>query len=279
MAKLMSMISTGWPWPAAMFRSRPSAIKWIRLPCGRTYSSTNSRTFRFVFASFSRSAFEISLSKWPAFPRTTPSLRRGKCAAVTMSLQPVAEMMKSAIRDALDIERTSKPSIVAWIAFRHNDAGAHPAGAHRAPTTRPSVARDDERAARDQQVRGRHEAVNGALTRPVAVVEQVFHLGIVHIDDREAKGAIPFHRPEPDDARRRLLVSPPHAREQFGSLRVQQEDEVRAVVNHEVRFQIEDFVEVGVILLRRFPLLRVNFEAVGFRKRRGDAVVGGEGIA
>src|SRR5947199_1624283 len=107
----MSMISTGWPWPAAMFRSRPSAIKWIRFPSGKTYSSTNSRTFFLVFERRSRSALEISLSKWPALPRTTRSLRRGKWAAVRTSLPPVAEMMKSAIRDALDIrseEHTSE---------------------------------------------------------------------------------------------------------------------------------------------------------------------------
>src|SRR5207249_3533357 len=87
-AKLMSMISTGWPCPAAIFRRRPSATRWIRLPSARTYSSTNSRARRFDFARRSRSAFEISLSKWPAFPRTNWSFGPGKCAAVTMSLPP-----------------------------------------------------------------------------------------------------------------------------------------------------------------------------------------------
>src|SRR6059058_6251852 len=56
----MSMISTGWPWPAAMFTRRPSATRLARFPPGSVYSSTNSRTRRLLFAAFSRSAFEIS---------------------------------------------------------------------------------------------------------------------------------------------------------------------------------------------------------------------------
>src|SRR6267378_6482219 len=107
----------------------------------------------------------------------------------------------------------------------------------------------------------------------------MFHLGIVHIDDWEPKRAIPLHGPEADDARRGLLVSPAYAREQFGPFRVQQEDEVRAVVDHEVRFQVEDLMEIRVILLRGLPLLRIDLEAVDLRKSRGDAVIRGEGIA
>src|SRR5213593_4288847 len=47
----------------------------------------------------------------------TPSFIAGKCAAVTISLQPVAETMKSASRTALRMGRTSNPSMEASIAF------------------------------------------------------------------------------------------------------------------------------------------------------------------
>src|SRR6059058_5809011 len=110
--------------------------KWIRLPSARTYSSTNSRARRFDFARRSRSAFEISLSKWPAFPRTPWSFSPGKCAAVTMSLHPVAEMMKSAIRQAFCIGRTSNPSIVASIAL----TGSTSVTMTRAPIPRARIA-------------------------------------------------------------------------------------------------------------------------------------------
>jgi len=165
------------------------------------------------------------------------------------------------------------------IDFRDNDTGAHPARAHRDSAARPAVSRDDERSAGDQQIRGRHETVNGALAGPISVVEEMFHLGIVHIDDREAQGAVSFHRPEANDAGRGLLVSSAYARQQFRSLRVQQEDEVCAIIDHEVRLQIEDLLEIRVILLCRFPLLRIDLEAVGLRKGRGDAVVRRERIA
>src|SRR5437879_7299674 len=107
----------------------------------------------------------------------------------------------------------------------------------------------------------------------------MFHLIIFYVYNREPNCTIPFHRPEADDARRRLLVSPSHAREQFGPFRVQQEDEVRAIVDHEVRFQVEDLVEIRVILLRGLPLFRIYLEAVDLRKSRGDAVIRGERIA
>src|SRR5206468_312420 len=121
----------------------------------------------------------------------------------------------------------------------------HPARAHRDSAARPAISRDDERSAGDQQIRGRHETVNGALAGPISVVEEMFHLGIVHIDDREAQGAVSFHRPEANDAGRGLLVSSAYARQQFSSLRVQQEDEVCAISDHEVRLQLEDLVAVS----------------------------------
>src|SRR2546425_11382756 len=278
----MSMISTGWPWPAVMFTRRPSATRLARLPPGNVYSSTNSRTRRLLFAAFSRSSFEISLSKWPAFARTTPSFIAGKCAAVTMSLQPVAETMKSASRTALRMGRTSNPSMEASIAFTEStsddDPGAHSTGSHRDPAPRPSVARDDESLAGDEQVRRIHQAVERALARPVPVVKQVLHLSVVHIDDGKPERAIPLHRSEPDDARRRLLVGSPHPGQDFLSFRVQEADQVGAVVDDEVRLQVEDLVEVRVVLLVGLPLLCVHLEAVGLRERRRHAIVRGQGI-
>ena len=155
-----------------------------------------------------------------------------------------------------------------------DDPSPHAAGPHRYPAPRPSVSRHHEGLARDQEVRRVHQPIERALARPVPVVEEVLHLGVIHIDDGEPKRSVSFHRSESDDARRRLFVRSPDTVQEFPPVRVQEFDEVRAVVDDEVRLQVEDLVEVRIVLVVRLPLLRVDVETVLLREGRGDTVVG-----
>src|SRR5256886_16013104 len=87
-------------------------------------------------------------------------------------------------------------------------------------SSRPSIAGDDERLACDEQVRRVHQPVERALARPVSVVEQVLHLGVVDVDDGKPEGAISFHGSESDDARRGLLVGSSDTLQEFPPFRV-----------------------------------------------------------
>ena len=62
-AKLMSMISAGCPWPAARFISLPSAMRYRDLPSFILYSSMKSRTLTLESDISSRAFLLISLSK------------------------------------------------------------------------------------------------------------------------------------------------------------------------------------------------------------------------
>ncbi len=124
------------------------------MPFFSWYSSTSSRTFRCFLDIFSSAGFETSLSKWPEFARTHPSLMTLRSPAVTTSLQPVAVTMKSACFAASVIGMTANPSILASIALigsisqtRH--VRAHALRAHGDAPAAPAVAGHDEVPARE----------------------------------------------------------------------------------------------------------------------------------
>ena len=115
--KLMSMISAGCPCPAARFMRRPSAIRYSLRPSFVLYSSMKSRTLSQDTEASCRAGLLISLSKWPTLPMMHPSFMAAMCSAAMTSLQPVTVMTMSAILTASAILMTSRPSILASIAF------------------------------------------------------------------------------------------------------------------------------------------------------------------
>src|SRR3970040_787304 len=270
----MSMISTGWPWPAARFTRRPSARRYSRLPSGNAYSSTNSRTRRRLPIR-SRSVLLTSLSKCPAFARTQPSFIERKCGSVTMSFTPRHGPRHGHQAEPVPrgLERLHR------VALRHDPVRAQALRARRDPATAPAVSGDDERLPRDEEVRRGHDAVHRGLARAVAVVEEVLHLRVVHIDDGQLELAVLRHRPKADHARRRLLVPATDSAEELAALRVKKVDEVRAIIDHKVRLQIKDLVQVLVVLVRRLPFSCVRFKAELLVQRSGDGVVRGQRIA
>ena len=117
----------------------------------------------------------------------------------------------------------------------------------RDPLAHPAVAGDDDLAAGDEDVRRPQDPVERALAGAVAVVEEVLGLGLVDRDDREAEGVVGGHRPQPDDAGRRLLGPGEDLRDLAGPLAVEQRHEVAAVVHRQLRMGVGDRVEVRVV--------------------------------
>ena len=73
--------------------------------------------------------------------------------------------------------------------FGDDDVGAHALGAHGNALAAPAVAADDEILARQQDVGGADDAVDGALAGAVAVVEEV--LGLASLTAMTGKASLP----------------------------------------------------------------------------------------
>ena len=139
----------------------------------------------------------------------------------------------------------------------------HPRGD---PLADPAVARDDDLAAGDEDVGRPQDAVERALAGAVAVVEEVLGLGLVDRDDREPEHPVGGHRPQADDAGRRLLGPGVDLRHLVRAFRVEEVHEVAAVVHRQLRMRVRDRTEVRVVGV-------VVLAATG---ERGDAVLGDE---
>src|SRR5712664_1947892 len=92
-----------------------------------------------------------------------------------------------------------------------------PSGAarpHRESATAPAIPRHDNRAPGNQEVGGPDDSVQGGLAGPVAVVEQMLGLRVVHGNDGELQYAVLRHRLQADDPGRRLFSRADYARQQ-----------------------------------------------------------------
>ena len=142
----------------------------------------------------------------------------------------------------------------------------------------PAVAGDDDLATGEQDVRGAQDAVDRRLAGAVAVVEEVLGLGLVDGHDREAERAVGGHRPEADDAGRRLLGAGEDLRDLRRPLPVEQRDEVAAVVHGHLRVRVGDRVEVGVVGVAVLAAAGEGGDPVLGHQRRGDVVLGRERV-
>ena len=84
------MISAGWPLPATMFTSRPSAIRFNTRPSGSRYPSIKGLRFSIRTEIERRSSLLISTSKCPALARMALCFIRSKWGLQITSLHPVA---------------------------------------------------------------------------------------------------------------------------------------------------------------------------------------------
>ena len=151
----------------------------------------------------------------------------------------------------------------------------HPLGD---PAADPAVARDHDAPAGDQQVRRPQDPIERRLAGPVAVVEEVLRERLVDRDDREAQGIIGGHRLQPDHAGGRLLGAREDLRTCAGPLRVEQRDEVAAVVHRQLRMRVGDGVEMRVVGVAVLAAAREHADAVLGHERRGNVVLGRERV-
>ena len=127
-----------------------------------------------------------------------------------------------------------------------------PAGPSRYPPPAPAVTDHHDVLARKQDVRCANDAVDRALPRAVAVVEQVLGGRVVHRDDRELQHAGIGHRAKANHAGGRFLHRgrdrPAVARE----LPVQGVHQVRAIVHRDRRLvpaRGRDMIVIGLAVL------------------------------
>ena len=154
---------------------------------------------------FSSAGISISTLKWPEFEMMAPSFIASKCSLRSTLLLPVTVQKTSPILAASSMLITRKPSITAsmrlgGIDFGDDDFRAESARAAGQSATAPAVAGDHELRARQQEVGGAHDAVDGGLARAVAIVEQVLGVGVVDRDDRVLQHALLRHGAQADDA-------------------------------------------------------------------------------
>ena len=177
-----------------------------------------------------------------------------------------------------------------------DDVGAEPARAHRDAAAAPAVAGDDERRAREQEVRRADDAVDRGLPGAVAVVEEVLGERVVHRDDREAEDAVLRHRLEADDAGGGLLGGADDLGEQrlplvggepFDPLpdgrleiieaaerdHVDRADDIGAVIHRDVGLVRDRGADVLVVRLLVLALDREDLDAVVLHEMRGDIVL------
>ena len=211
MAKLMSMTDGGCPSAIAKFTNRPSPSTKIRWPVFSLYSSTSLRTFFVtpVDSSF-RATRSSSMSKWPRVAHDRAVLHRPE-------VLPADDVLVARHRDehVADLGRVGhrhhhepvhrRLQGRDRVHFRHDHLSTQTPRPQGHALAAPAVAAHDHLAAGHQDVRRPDDAVDGALAGAVAVVEHVLRRGVVHRDDRELEDAVLLHRPQPDDAGRRLL--------------------------------------------------------------------------
>ncbi len=164
------------------------------------------------------------------------------------------------------------------IDFGDDDLSAQTASAAGQSAATPAVAGDDELRARQQEVGGAHDAVDGGLAGAVAVVEQMLGVGIVHRDDGIAQHALLRHSAQADDAGGGLFRAGDHAVEHVGTLGERDGDQVGAIIHGDVRLVIQRRHDVRVIGVVVLALDGVDRDVVVANQASRDIVLGGERI-
>ena len=156
--------------------------------------------------------------------------------------------------------------------------GAHAARPHRQAAPAPAIAGDDEILARQQDIGGADDAVDGGLAGAVAVIEEVLGHGIVDGDDREGQRAIGRHGAQADHAGGGLFGAADHVLQQVAALLVQRADQVGAVVHGDVGLVIQGGVDMLVIGDVVLALDGKDRDLEMRHQRRRHIILGGERV-
>ena len=159
-----------------------------------------------------------------------------------------------------------------------HDVGAHAVCPGRDAAADPAIAAHHDGLAGEEDVGCSQDAVDRRLAGPVAVVEQVLGQCLVDRDDRVAQDAVVCHRPQADDAGRRLLGAADDPVQEVGALRVQLVHEIGPVIHRDVGQVVERLADVGVVRVAVLALDGVGRDPVVGDERGGDVVLGRERV-
>ena len=125
---------------------------------------------------------------------------------------------------------------------------------------------------------GAYDAVDGGLSGTVAIVEQMFGVGIVHRDDWEAQHAFLGHGAKPNHAGGGLFSSADHAFESVFPLGVQHRNQIGAVVHCDMRSVIDGGHNVAVVAFAVFTLDGEHGNVVLAHQTGGHVILRGKRI-
>ena len=121
--------------------------------------------------------------------------------------------------------------------------------AHCNALSAPAVACDHNVLSGYDKVGRAVDAVPYGLSGAVAVIEQVFAVGVVYQHHREFQRVILIHGLQADNSGGGLLAAAQHLRDKLGVLVVNEVYQVAAVVDYYVGASLDDLRNVAVVLL------------------------------
>ena len=141
------------------------------------------------------------------------------------------------------------------------------------PMPRARVATDHKVLASQQHVGGTDNAVDGALTCAVAIVEEVLGHGVVDSHHREEQFALSRHCTQADDAGGGLFGAADHVAQQVAACGVEHGNQVHAIVHGDVGLDVEHAVHVRIVLIDRFALDSKDWHFVVRNQCRGNVIL------
>src|SRR5713101_1573677 len=245
----MSITEAGWPSAVARFTRRPSTIKLMRRPSLSRYSSTSGRTSRLPLESFSSAGMSISTLKWPLLQMTAPDFICSKCSPRITFLLPVTvtvmdgfRVLPMAVAFFGGIGHGENAEAVHYrfdslhrVNFCNDHVGAVAFGAHGNAASAPAVAGDDDFESSEEQVGGADNTVKRALSGAVAIVKEMFGLGVVDGDNGIFQRAIFGHGAKADHTGGGFFGAGDDVADKISALSEEHGDEVGAIVHGHLR--------------------------------------------
>ena len=144
------------------------------------------------------------------------------------------------------------------IDFSDDHVGAQAGSPQRDATAAPAIASHDDDASRQENVGRPYDAVDGALARAIAIVEEVFGGAVINGDHGKAQSAVIRHRAQANDAGGGFLCAAHDFVQDLAPIFVDRADEVGAIIHCDMWFVIERRMDVFVIGLVVLALDGIN---------------------
>src|SRR5262245_7620771 len=155
---------------------------------------------------------------------------------------------------------------------------SHTASAHRNPFAAPAVSDHNQSFTCQEYVSGADHSIECALPSPIAVIEEMLGLCVIDGDRREIELSIAQHGFQAVDAGRRFFGCSDDLGNQIWPFTDQGGNDVRAVVNDQMRLVIERDTHMLVVSLDCLTFDRVNRDPVVLDQGGGHIVLGTQRI-